>query len=465
MQVRIITSLSIILFLTGSLLSGQDTATYSSLKENKTDLIHGFIRGGLYSWRDKSDNVPQVTSAFSDLGIRLETGDRLIFKAFADVRFRYGSEFFEPVNKLDIREAFIRVNGKRWNLTLGQNIIKWGRCDFTNPISKLSPQNMISRSPDREDMDMGNLLANINWYPQKNINLEAVIIPFYRSSTLVIDPVPVPDYVTINQIGPLITDKKMFSMAFKADFRFSAIDWSISWFDGYDPMPGIRLTKFNIDFSGPVPVPITELTIKPYRNRVLGVDFETTAGKFGFRGEAAWSVPVLAYRTNEYVPMPDIRWAVGFDYTTGLWRFTGEYSGKYITDFVRTPVEPLIGTPPDYSKLAELLAIPGFDFEDYIQQQVGAFNRLYNYQLERYYHTAGLRTEADLLYGKLLPSVFTMYNFTSRDLLIIPEIKLKPADGLTITAGAEIYCGPSGSLYDLISDFMNGVYVSLRVDF
>jgi hypothetical protein len=73
--------------------------------------------------------------------------------------------------------------------------------------------------------------------------------------------------------------------------------------------------------------------------------------------------------------------------------------------------------------------------------------------------------EAEMIYGKLLPSVFSLYNFTSRDLLIIPEIRIKPADGLAITIGAEIYSGREGSLYDLVDDFMNGAYVSLRVDF
>jgi hypothetical protein len=78
---------------------------------------------------------------------------------------------------------------------------------------------------------------------------------------------------------------------------------------------------------------------------------------------------------------------------------------------------------------------------------------------------AGMKVEVDLLYGKLLPSVMTLYNFTSHDMLLIPEVKIKPADGLSITIGAEIYSGRKGSLYDLVDEFMNGAYVSLRVDF
>ncbi|HPV15776.1 MAG TPA: hypothetical protein PKY14_00290 [Bacteroidales bacterium] len=47
----------------------------------------------------------------------------------------------------------------------------------------------------------------------------------------------------------------------------------------------------------------------------------------------------------------------------------------------------------------------------------------------------------------------------------MPEVRVKPSDGLTLTVGAEIYSGKKGSLYDIINDFMNGAYVSLRVDF
>jgi hypothetical protein len=314
-------------------------------------------------------------------------------------------------------------------------------------------------------MDMGNLLASLDYYPWEQVSLEAVVVPYYRSSVLIIDPVPLPDYVLINQLPSLLTGREMFSYGLKADFHFKLFDWSLSWFDGYDPMPGIALTEFTLDLNQPIPVPFIELSVRPYKTRVLGIDFETAVATVGIRGEAAWSSPELSYETNEYIPYPEIEWALGADWSAGIWRFTGEYSGKYISEFTPSAVDPLIGTEPDYSKLAEMLAIPGFDIEAYVKQQVAAFNRLYNNQLYQFYHTAGLRLEADMLYGKILPSVMTLYNFTSRDMLFIPEVKVKPADGLAITIGAEIYSGRKGSLYDLVDDFMNSVYVSLRVDF
>jgi hypothetical protein len=257
----------------------------------------------------------------------------------------------------------------------------------------------------------------------------------------------------------------MLSYALKADFHLKSLDWSLSWFDGYDPLPGIALTEFQLDLSQPIPVPHSELTVKPYRNRMAGFDFETIAGGIGIRGEAAATIPNLSHSTNEYVPLPEIKWVAGFDWSRGIWRLTGEYSGKYIIDFIPSLADPLIGTEIDYAKLAEMFSVPGFDLNEYVRLQVEAFNRLYTYQLKETYHSAGFRIEAEMAYGKFLPSVFSMYNFTTRDLLVIPEIKIKPADGLAITVGAEIYSGRSGSLYNIIDDFMNGAYFSLRLDF
>lgn len=447
-------------------LSGQETNDSSSIAGKESDrIIYGFIRGGFYG--DVKDNAGKLffSSAFSDLGLKIESSDRRNYKAFADVRFRYGSEFHNPVNIINIKEAYLDYIGGKWEISAGKKIIKWGRADFTNPTSKLNPQNYISRSPDREDMDMGNLLSSIKWYPSEFISLQAIVIPLYRSSVLLIDPIPLPDNVNINQLDYLVTDKKMMSYGLKTDFHFRGIDLSASWFEGYDPIPGASLLSFSLNLSGPLPVTNTAIQMTPYKTRVIGFDFESSIGIAGLRGEAAWSVPVLSYKTHEFVPLPEVKWVSGMDFSSGIWRITGEYSGKFVSDFTPAPADPVLATEPDYARLAEQLSIPGFDIEGYVRQQVGAFNRLYNYQLKKSYHSAAVRVETELINGKLLPSVFTMYNFTSRDLLVIPEIKFKPSDGLTITAGVEYYSGEKGSLFDLIDEFMSSVYVGLKIDF
>jgi len=442
------------------------SSSVDSVRETVKNIqLNGFARAGFYSWVDKTDNKPYISSAYSDLGIKIESPFSNNFNAFADLRFRYGSEFLKQVSSFDFRESYIDLSFKKWDISAGQQILKWGRCDFTNPVNKFSPRNMLSRSPDRGDMDMGSLLSTFNFFPSPNVRLEAVLSPFYRPSKLIIDPVPLPANVTLNKLAPLLTGKNMFSYGLKADFYLKKTDMSVSWFDGFDPMPGIALKEFIADLTQTLPVTHTALEEKPYRIKVLGFDFETTAGAFGIRGEAAYSDPLLSYKTNEYVPLPELNWVAGLDWSSDSWRLIGEYGGKLVTNFTKQEINPLIGSNPDYMKLAELLAMPGFDLEDFVREQIASFNRLYNYQVKRTYHSAGLRIESDLAYGKVQPSVFTMYNFVSRDLMVNPEIKIKPLDGLALTAGAEIYTGRNGSLYDLIDDFMNSFYVSLRVDF
>ncbi|MBK7627661.1 MAG: hypothetical protein IPJ16_10815 [Bacteroidales bacterium] len=444
----------------------QEITSGESAGNQKLINLSGFVRAGLYSGIDHGDrNKPYVSSAFSDLGVMMEAGNGLNFKAFADMRFRYGAEFLEPVSFLDLKEAWVRFYGKKWDLSAGQKIIKWGKADFTSTNSRLSPQNLLSRSPDREDIDMGNLLSSFNWYPSENINIEAVAVPYYKSSVLIIDPIPLPENVTIDQIRSLVTDKEMFSYGFRADIHLSNIDWALSWYDGYDPMAGISLSDFRLDMTGPIPSTYTELKMTPYKTRALGLDFETTLGSFGLRGEAAWSDPHLSSLVDEHVPLPELKWVIGTDCSTGNWRIAGEYSGKRVNHFTEPDVQPLIGSEPDYQLLAQLMADPGFNLPEYVRQQVGSFNRLYNYQLERYYHSGALRIETDFAYGKLMPSVLSIYNFTSHDFLLLPELRFKPTDGLTITAGAEYYSGIKGSLYDITDDFMNSVYISIRVDF
>jgi len=85
--------------------------------------------------------------------------------------------------------------------------------------------------------------------------------------------------------------------------------------------------------------------------------------------------------------------------------------------------------------------------------------------MKKVYHSADLRIETELFYGKLIPSFLTLYNFTSRDLLISPELVFAPADGIKICLAGDYLSGKKGSLYDIADNFMNCIRVSIRVDY
>lgn len=433
---------------------------------DKTSSVGGFVKTNTYYDLERYKDKPLFSAFNAVAGITLDRNISGKIRGFSDVRFRYGAQFNESINPLLIREAFVDYNIiPALRLSAGQKIIKWGTADFTNLNSKINPVDYITRSPDREDADLGNIIASLKWRAGSFFDLEAVLVPFYRPSTLIIDPVPLPQGVEIEQLNSLLTNEKYTSYGIRAKIHPKGIDLGLTWFDGYDPMPGIKLNSAAIDMSGLIPSLSMKLKTSPYKIRCISADFETTAGAFGIRGEASWSNPYDVAGEVEYVPLEEIRWVAGSDYNPGNWKFNIEYSGKYIPDFRALSVLPLIGTEPDYEQLAIMLQQPGFDLSGYLRLQTEAFNRLYNYQMHEVYHSLGMRIEREMAWGRLIPSLFAMYNLTSDDLLLIPEIRFKPSDGFTITAGAEIYSGRKGSLYKIVNDFMESIYMGLRINF
>jgi hypothetical protein len=196
-----------------------------------------------------------------------------------------------------------------------------------------------------------------------------------------------------------------------------------------------------------------------------GMDIESVISSVVIRGTFSWSKPVDDKHDNEEVPFPQIEWIGGLDWMPGIFRITAEYYGKKVLDFYEAPFDPLIGTEPDMAALGALFGNPEFNPVEWVRLQTEAFNRLYNNQLQEYYHSVGIRIEAETLFGRLIPSITAVHNFTSHDLLIMPSLRYKPSDGLTLGAGLEYYSGSKGGLYDIIDDFMNAAFISLRIDF
>ena len=439
--------------------------TVPGVIKSKTHDIYGFCRAGFYGWKGSSFYEPDISSGYIDMDIKYEKVPGTWYSIFADLRYRYGYEFSKPVSRFEIREARFMISRKKWNATFGQQVIKWGRTDIINPESKLNPFDLLVRSSDREDMDLGNLSARLRYYPSQLLSFEAVVTPFYRPSVMMTDLIPLPSYVNLKGLSGLRTDRVRLTYAIRSDLHLSSMDIGLSWFDGYDPMPGTRLRNIAIDNSGPVPLPVVDLTFNPYKISNACIDFEATAGETIIRGEAIISTPHRSYKKYEYVPMPEINWVAGADRFVGDWHVLAEYSVKMIPDFTRPAVVPLFTTPGTMDTFDLSLFSDGFDTEYFMKEQVASFNRLYLYQLHKWYHSAGLRISRELFYGKMSSSLLVLYNFTSYDLYLNPCISVSPVDGLTIKVSLDYFSGKNGSLYDLTDSFLNSINAAIRIDF
>lgn len=422
--------------------------------------IGGFVRGGAcIATGNYKDNL---SAAFADAALTLNASDNKSFTGFTDIRFRSGTEFGEGVSTITVKEAWGTYYNKYISVTLGKKIIKWGKSDFFTPLSKFNPTDYALRSPDREDQDLGNLLAEVSFTPAPFIKLTAVVTPYWNPSVLVTSPLELPYNIALTIPRGLKTEKGYQSVGLRGDLTLRGIDIGAQWYKGPELLPGLRLSS--ADFTDPFN-PAINMEGVPYIITSASIDFEAAVSPFVLKGTFSYTKPEMEKAGNEEIPFPQLEWVAGLDWTPGAFRATLEYYGKRVLDFYQSPYDPIIGAEPDLAALAVLFSTPGFDPVEYARMQVEAFNRLYDNQLHEYYHSVGLNMETDLLYGRLVPSVSTMYNFTSHDLLILPAIKYKPSDGLTLGMGLEYYSGAKGGLYDIIDGFMDGLYVSLKIDF
>ena len=78
-----------------------------------------------------------------------------------------------------------------------------------------------------------------------------------------------PDNVTI--INPVFPDAELGNSAFalKANLELPSFDGSLSYFEGYNPFPGVDIES--VDMSGQIP--LIRVISKAYRMRVVGADF------------------------------------------------------------------------------------------------------------------------------------------------------------------------------------------------
>ena len=432
----------------------------SLFPQEKTFTPGGFIRGGVYL--STGDYEHDVNAAFGDAALTLTATDNLSFKGFADVRVRLGQQFGENVNSLTLREAWGMYYNKFMSISAGQKIIKWGKTDMFTPLSRFNPIDYTLRSPDFEDAELGNLLGEITFTPAPFFKFSAVATPFWNPSILIIKPIPLPPNMQVELPEGLKTEDGYHSYGFRGDFSLRGFDAGLQWYHGPDLMPGLSMVS--ADYTNPLEPAIAVRGV-PYIINSAGLDIETVVSPFVLRGTVAYTNPAEEKEGNEEIPFSQVEWVAGLDWTPGALRVTAEYSGKKVLDFYEAPYDPLIGTELDMAGLMELFSTPGFDPVEFTRLQIEAFNRLYNNQIYEYYHSAGLRFEVEMFYGRLIPSLTTVYNFTSKDFMLRPAVKFKPADGVTLSVGYEHYTGTEGGLYDIIDDFMEAAYFSIRVDF
>ena len=176
-----------------------------------------------------------------------------------------------------LRELYLDLSLGPVDFRLGKQIVVWGRADGINPTDNISPRDMTLLVPDDADQRSGTYAARGRYY-LGSVSLAAWWLPGFFPDIVPIPALP-PPLVTVEPLPGAVDS--LGQGAAKIEQTGGSVDWSLSYFDGYDRLPDL----------GAVTVSPTEtdVLLRHHRIRVAGGDFAANAGRFGLRGEAAFT--------------------------------------------------------------------------------------------------------------------------------------------------------------------------------
>ena len=170
-----------------------------------------------------------------------------------------------------LRELYWQKSAGNVDLRLGPQIIVWGRADAINPTDNLTPRDLTLLTPEDSDQRFGNLAANAT-YHFGEYAIQAVWLPTFQTSVIPLRPVSMVSY-------RYDSPPRRNQLAFKFDYAGHELDWSLSYFDGYDAIPDLALT-------GVSPSVLT-VGLTNHRLQVWGADASWSVGRYVLRGEVA----------------------------------------------------------------------------------------------------------------------------------------------------------------------------------
>ncbi|MBN1559457.1 hypothetical protein JW998_04360 [candidate division KSB1 bacterium] len=427
--------------------AGKDTVFSGAGKEPlQSYSLNGYARGGFYAGQNNDDEAV-ISSANSQLSVKLGMEQSGIGKAFAEVRFNAGTNRDSSSILCDVREVWAAVSLGPFDIRLGRQIMSWGRADGINPTNNITPKDVTLLSSEFDDTRLGNelLQARVTIGPS---SIQGIWIPRYRADVLPLDGAKIPAGITIAR--PDYPDMRFCNggYALRAEWMFPSVDGSVSYFNGYTTLPGF---DFSAGQSG--------LSIVPhaYRVQAAGADLATVLGSTGVRGEAALKYPFDDFERLVCVPNPYLEYILGLDRSFGNWNVLVQYAGLYVIDYKKIE-EPVLSDPFDpLAQAAYAYALAAAEIEE--------LNRLFTGTSDRISHSLAGNVQWNTLYETLHLKLAGMYNFTTEDYMINPSLSYDIADAVNLAVGGRHLDGPPGSLYRMINNLMSFVYAELEISF
>lgn len=395
------------------------------------------VQGKFYSWIAagfKDDNETYFNFNRLELTLSQIQGN-VTFYVRANARYNtvYANETSQDYQlgeniRIDLPEAYMNYEAgfenallQQWNFVLGLQIVRWGKADELRPTDIISPQDQtLSILEGRNDRKLGRFaIRNVFTFSEK-LRFEAIWLPLQRATETTASDKSIFTPAFLNTLtadgyslsATQMPEKKLShsDIALKLYFQIFNIDISMSFYNGYDPLPYAY-----VDASGK--------QINPFLNRVTmwGFDFERAVAGVVLRGEVAYfskgrlfgvnSSSALASKTSSdgfLIEKDYIDATIGFDKNDFLVQklyLNLQYSVNYI-----------------------------LDYEDGILSRSGTQKEEVNHSgiWDIYYEWNNLKYKLEFE---------GTYSFTNQDFMLNPSLQIKIAMQTTLTFGAYLFFG------------------------
>lgn len=447
MKKALLISLVISCFTIG--LSAQDLfeSSLSDSVNSKPKLeLNGYVRGVGFGAGPQYD----FASLFGEVALKPKLSFAKTF-LYADVRLRSGYFYNETGTDFDLKEAYAGYKSKHLDFYLGNQIIAWGRTDGFNPTNNITPNDYFFLSDEPDDQKLSNFMlrSKIHFTPQTE--LELIAIPAYKSSQYRYELFDLGEGVDFQSIQLPDKTLKNGSLAARLNYEGSKAGFSVSVFHGYDPFYGFTLVNSSV-----YPAIVIDYAPKVYKKTSIGADFAIPAGNWIFRGEAACNI-TKDYDSEPSIPNPSINWVLAAEHDFGGTTAIFQYIGVYTLDFKSLSVPQLTDPTNEQAQLAYALNMITYNTELY--------NRKIFNQQEETNHALFLSLARSFDHDLINVKISGLYNVTSKEYLIRPDVKWKITDELSFSLGANIMSGPEDFIFYKAGRVLNGGYTSLTVNF
>lgn len=224
----------------------------------------------------------------------------------------FGPDPSDDDHDADIHEAYLSHAAPGWDLRLGRQIVRWGKTDQISPVDNLNPQDLREFvTPELEERKLPNWMARLRLFP-KDTTVEGIFVPFFKENEFdfegntwaLFGTEPSGLRFDEDEPGKGLDDS---DYGLRVSRTFAGWDVSASYLHATEKSPHLRFDPFN---------PMGPTVHAEYRRQdIFGLEFETTAHKFGIRGEGAYfDRQSLPTDDIDSVSKPVLYYVLGVDY-------------------------------------------------------------------------------------------------------------------------------------------------------